>query len=248
MSKFFGALQRNFEPAPGRPAPDQSNNTSVVIRPTRLVVIPAAQTTPAELARNQQLFHIAEQVSAFASVSAASRLFVAGCNPGDGASTIAVALALALSQQLGTPTALVDADLQHPGLQNFFPRNDPGAADARTRGRLTRPSGLPRLDLLLNSLGESPAQLAEEAEAALPQYRAAVVDLGVVRLDPSLLKLVKRDDLVLLVARYGQTERHHLLASTRAFVAVNHPATGVIFNAMHNPIPQWVRRIVGIGG
>lgn len=248
MSKFFGALQRDFGSTAGRSAPEPSIDRSIAIRPTKLVLIPAAQIVPAELARNEELFHIAEQVSAFVSVSGARRLFVAGCDPGDGATTIAVALALGLSQQLGTPTALVDADLQHPGLQNLFPRNDPGAEDARTRGGLTRPSGLPRLDLVLNSLGESSAQLAEEIEASLPRYRAAVVDLGVVRLDPSLLKLVKPDDLVLLVARYGQTERNHLIASTRAFAAVNHPASGVIFNAVHNQIPQWVRRIVGIGG
>jgi Mrp family chromosome partitioning ATPase len=248
MSKFFEALRRDLDSAPDEPVLDESIDTPVAVRPTKLVLIPAAQTIPAELVRNKQLFHLVEQVSAAASISETSRLFVAGCNPGDGASTIAVALALGLSQQLGTSTVLVDADFQHPGLQNFFPRNDPGARDARAHGALTRPSGLPRLDLVLNSLGELPAEMAEEVETVLPRYRAAIVDLGVVRLDPSLLKMVKHNDLVLLVARYGQTERHHLLSSVRAFAAVNHPASGVIFNAVRNPVPQWLRRIVGMGG
>lgn len=218
---------------------------SVQVRPIKLTLVPTVQTIPADLAREEPLHHLAEQLSAIASVSQDSRLFVAGCDPGDGASTVAVALALDLSQRLGLTTALVDAHLQHPGLQNFFPRNDTTNSDARRPASLT---GLPRLDLVLNSLGQGTDQLVEQVEAALPRYRAAVIDLGVVRLDPSLLRMVRPGDLVLLVARYGQTERRHLTASARAFSAANHPAIGVVFNAVKSPIPGWIRRLIRIGG
>ncbi len=241
MSKFFEALQREFASSPGK-----TDRTAVAVRPVKLSLVPTVQTLPAELAREDGLYHLAEQLSAIASVSEASRLFVAGCNPGDGASTVAVALALNLSQHFGLPTALVDAHLQHPGLQNFFPRSD--SAEARGPALPSRSTGLPRLDVMLNSLGQTTEQLIDEVEANLPAYRAAVIDLGVVRLDPSLLKLVKPDDHILLVARYGHTERRHLLASARAFSAANHPAIGVIFNAVKNPIPDWMRRIARIGG
>jgi Mrp family chromosome partitioning ATPase len=241
MGKFFEALQRESVPLA------TSADAPAAVRPVKLSLVPAAQTVPAALGREEEIYHLAEQVSAIASISEASRLFVAACAPGDGASSVAVAIALNLSQHLGVSTALVDAHLQHPGLQNFFPREDAGKADLR--GSLAvRGAGLPRLDVVMNSLGQTAEQLMEEIETTLPSYRAAVIDLGVVRLEPSLLKLVKPNDLVLLVARYGHTERRHLLASARAFSAANRPAAGVIFNAMRNPIPEWIRRIVRIGG
>jgi len=238
MSKFFEALQREAASSPRK-----SDQTPVPVRPVKLALVPTVQTVPAELARDEGLFHLTEQLSAIASVSEATRMFVAGCDPGDGASSVAVALALDLSQRLGLSTALVDAHLQHPGLQNFFPRNDSGAGVSSLR-----PAGIPRLDLVLNTLGQSADQLMQEVEGILPRYRAAVVDLGVVRLDPSLLRMIRPADLVLLVARYGHTERRHLVATARAFAAANHPAVGVIFNAVKNPIPNWIRRIVRIGG
>lgn len=241
MSKFFRALQRD---AAVTSSPTERLNLPV--RTVKLALVSNVQAVPAELARNEGLFHLAEQFSALASVSDASRLFVAGCNPGDGASSIAAALALNLSQRLGLVTALVDAHLQHPGLQNFFPRNDPGAGDRS--GSLTRSAGLPRLDLMVNTLGQAADHLIRDAETTLPRYKAAVIDLGVARLDPSLLRLVRPTDVVLLVARYGQTERRHLLSAARAFNAANHAAVGVIFNAVKNPIPNWIRQIIRIGG
>ncbi len=48
-------------------------------------------------------------------------MLVTGCRPGDGASTIAMGLALDLSQRLGLRTLLVDAHLRRPGLHKMFP-------------------------------------------------------------------------------------------------------------------------------
>lgn len=241
MSKFFEALQRQ-----AAPPPRQAGSATPAIRPVKLQLVPMVQAVPAELSRDDALLHLAEQVSAMATVSESSRLFVAGCDPGDGTSSIAVALALDLSQRLGMPTALVDAHLQHPTLQNFFTRND--APDSRAVAQTLRPSGLPRLDLMVNSLGDTAEELVERTKAELPRYRSAVVDLGVPRLDPSVLRIVQPEDLILIVARYGQTERRDLLATVRTFSAANHPAAGVIFNAVKNPIPNWLKRIVRIGG
>ena len=241
MSKFFEALQRESTEA------SAGDHTSVAVRPVKLSLVSAAQAVPETLARDEGVYHLAEQVSAIASVSEATRVLVAGCAPSDGASSISVALALNLSQQLGMTTALVDAHLHHPGMQNFFPRESAGQESARSAPPV-RSAGIPRLDVMMNSLGQSADQLALEIEATLPRYRAAVIDLGVVRLQPSLLKLVRPDDLILLVARYGQTQRRHLVASVRALSAANRPASGVIFNAVRNPIPEWIRRIVRIGG
>jgi Mrp family chromosome partitioning ATPase len=193
MSKFFEALQRDAAFA-SRP----KHRDAVAIRPLKLALVPTVQTISAEMARDERIYRLTEQFAAIASISNDSRLFVAGCAPGDGVSTVTVALALDISQRLGLVTALVDAHLQHPGLHNFFLRNELGSGE----GSLIRTTGLARLELLLNSLGQTTEQAIQQAEAVLPRYKAAVIDLGVVRLDPSLLKLVRPNDLVMLVARY----------------------------------------------
>src|SRR5262249_39037301 len=241
MSRFFEALQRESA-APGE-------RSAIVTRAVKLSLVPTVQPVPAGLARDAGLYSLAEQLSAIASVSADSRIFVAGCNPGDGASSVAVALALDLSQHLGLTTVLIDAHLQHPSLKNFFVRNDAIAVDGpRGACPLIRNTGLQRLELVLSSLGQTPERLIEDIEAALPRYRTAVFDLGVPRLDASLLRLIRPSGLALLVVRYGRTERRQLLSSVRAFSAANHPAVGVIFNAVRNEMPGWLRPIVRIGG
>ncbi len=240
MSKFFRALQRDMAPSPG-----PTELLAAPARTVKLALVPTVQAVPGELARDKGLFHLAEQFSALASVSEGSRLFVAGCRSGDGASSVAAALALDLSQRLGLRTALVDAHLQHPALQNFFPRQDPVSSE---RGSMVRSAGLPRLDLMLNTLGQATEQLIQDIDATLQRYRVGVVDLGVPRLDPSLLRLIKPTDAVLLVARYGHTERSHLLGAVRSLNAANHPAVGVIFNAVRSPVPEWIRWVGRIGG
>ena len=239
MSRYFEALQKN--------SASLREGVALPVRTVRLALVPTVQPVPAELARNAGLYHLAEQLSASASVSDDARVFVAGCNPGDGAYCGSCPGAGHESAPRHT-TALVDAHLQHPAFRISFVRNDIPGGEGRSTTSLIRTTGLARLELLLNSLGQTSEQLIEEIRTVLPRFRTAVFDLGVPRLDPSLLRLVRPNDLVLLVARYGQTERRHLLASVRAFSAANHPAVGVIFNAVSSPIPAWLRWIVRIGG
>ncbi len=62
-----------------------------------------------------------ERVAPLIGVGQSVRMLVTGCRPGDGASTVAMGLALDLSQRMGLRTLLVDAHLRKPELHKMFP-------------------------------------------------------------------------------------------------------------------------------
>ena len=76
------------------------------------------------------------------------RMLVTGCRPGDGASTVAMGLALDLSQRLGLRTLLVDAHLRKPELHKMFPPA-PSKSPTLLLGDqfVVRPSTMPHLEL-----------------------------------------------------------------------------------------------------
>ena len=112
------------------------------------IAILSQARTPFEAARTRSLQALNERLAPLAGVGQSVRLLVTGCRPGDGASTVAMGLALDLSQRLGLRTLLVDAHLRKPELHKMFP-----PAGAKSPPLLlgdqfvVRPSSVPRLEL-----------------------------------------------------------------------------------------------------
>ena len=71
-----------------------------------------------------------------------------------------------------------------------------------------------------------------------------VVDLGVVRLESRLLPLARPGDPILLIVRYGYTERQELASTTAGLRAAKRPPAGVILNAAANPMNGVLRRFL----
>jgi hypothetical protein len=84
-------------------------------------------------------------------------------------------------------------------------------------------------------------ELNERARA----FPATIMDLGAVRLDPRALPLVRPNDSVLLVVRYGFTERSALLATINLFLNIGRPVKGIILNAAESAIPRRILRLIG---
>jgi Mrp family chromosome partitioning ATPase len=95
-------------------------------------------------------------------------------------------------------------------------------------------------------LAEHPARLVEDLDELLMRYRLAVIDLGVVRLDPRLLALARPNDPILIVARHLHTDRAEMTATVNVLRNTGHPAAGVILNGYKSPLPALVRRLVGM--
>jgi tyrosine-protein kinase len=219
------------------------------LAPVKIAPLPSLQSVPTDLARQGAINRLSEQLAALTAVREPVRILIAGCRPGDGTSTLTAGIAIDMSQRLGLSTILVDAHLRHPTLHHLMLRSETSAASGSgglsTKARSTT---WPRLDLASAAAAPDVRTLAAEFDSLLEGYSLAIIDLGVVRLDPTVLSFARPGDPVLLCARYGHTERRELSTSVQVLSAANRPVTGVIFNGVRSSIPNFVRRILAIGG
>jgi Mrp family chromosome partitioning ATPase len=210
--------------------------------------------TPFEASHARSLQMLNERVAPLAGVGQSVRMLITGCRPGDGASTVAVGLALDLSQRLGLRTLLVDAHLRKPELHKMFPPLPAQNAPLLLGDQfVVRPSAAPRLDvascLPMAAQALRPGD-AQGYEALLESFLVTVVDLGVVRLDSRLLALARQTDPIIVVTRYGCTERDELATTVAALKAASRSVAGVIINAIPQlppPLRGWGRLLRGGG-
>jgi Mrp family chromosome partitioning ATPase len=207
---------------------------------------------PFQAARAHSLQALNERLAPLAGVGQSVRLLVTGCRPGDGASTVAMGLALDLSQRLGLRTLLVDAHLRKPELHKMFP---PPAAKSPPLllgdQFVVCPSSVPRLELAsclpMRAEAMRPGD-AQGYEALLGTFLFAVVDLGVLRLDGRLLSLARPSDPIVIVTRYGSTQRDELATTVAALKAASRTVAGVIMNAvpeLPSALRRWARVLSG---
>ncbi len=211
------------------------------------VALPIVRDVPWALAKCQPIRRLAESLAPTAA-RGSMRLLISGCRPGDGASTIATALSIDLSQRLALRTLLLDAHLAHPVLDRLLPLAGPVQLSAVRNGPIrVRPTGWPRLDLGVCAAVDEPSkEFFEALEDSLIEYPAVVVDLGVVRLDARMLPVARPQDPLMLVVRYGHTERQELATSAIALAAVDRTPAGVILDGVSLPPPGRLRRLMHI--
>jgi Mrp family chromosome partitioning ATPase len=200
---------------------------------------------PFEASRDRSLQVLNERVAPLAGVGQSVRLLVTGCRPGDGASTVAVGLALDMTQRLGLRTLLVDAHLRKPELHKMFPPALGANAPLILGDRFVmRPSTMPRLEIAscLPTAAELKPGDAQGYENLLDSFLLAVVDLGVVRLDGRLLAMARPTDPIIVVTRYGSTQREELATTVAALKAASRTVAGVIINGvpeLPSPLRKW---------
>src|SRR5208282_5521337 len=221
MSKYFQALQRGESRTVARrsvpteilPFLEEAN---APVKPLIAIPVAAAEYGDllGDLARDPALCQLSEQLAALSTPDNPLRVLVGGCRPGDGASTIATALALDLSQRLAMRTVLVDGHLRHPALRTLLARSAPMPADLTSATSLTsQRTPWPRLELISRPPAELSKQVLDDLNGLLRRFSIAVIDLGVVRLEPRMLALARPADPVLVVTRYQHTKREELLAT-----------------------------------
>jgi Mrp family chromosome partitioning ATPase len=218
-----------------QPSRNVAPRADAVVLANSFLPEPLPHDLPAALARQDAIRELSERMAPTAAVDKSCRVAISGCRPGDGASSIAAALALDLSQRLSMRTILVDANLQSPSLHGVVSPTDRSVTQITLDGSLQlRTTGWPRLTLATCCLQGSDEQsdaAMEELGAMLSTFPAAVIDLGVARLDPRMLPLMRPTDPILLVVRYGQTERKELATSAAALRVADRTVAGVIMNA-----------------
>jgi Mrp family chromosome partitioning ATPase len=263
MSRYFQAMERRKTGLV--PYADARNSDSRIadFRTKPLAEVVARTTKPMELApvsapqglldsiaSSQSIRSLSEQLAAASARNGSARILMTGCRPGDGVSTVAAAMALDMSQRLAARTVLVEGQPRVTMMHPLFGRaNSPTPATIANGSIAVQGTGYPRLETARPenlALAEQPAQLVEDLDELLMRYRLAVIDLGVVRLDPRMLALARPEDPILVVARHLHTDREEMIATVNILRTTGHPAAGVILNAYKSPLPELVRRLVGM--
>src|SRR5215469_12588269 len=116
MSKYYEAINRppalEQPPGPDRTGEKSGADASLLNSgygaPHSLVTLPILEHVPAAVARAGAIRNLTERLAPLAVVERSTRLLITGCRPGDGASTVATAIAIDISQRLGLRTMLVD--------------------------------------------------------------------------------------------------------------------------------------------
>jgi protein-tyrosine kinase len=211
-----------------------------------LVPVPVPQEITGLIAGSPSIRQLSERLAPAASVDKSCRLAIAGCRQQDGASSVAAAIAMDLSQRLSINTVLVDANLRNPGLHRMLASGDRRGVQVMLDGALQlRNTGWRRLSLISCALQNEDGQrdlLLSKIESILSTFSAVVIDLGVTRLDARMLPLVRPTDPILLVVRSGQTERQELVTTTAALRAADRTVAGVILNGAASTVANFLRR------
>ncbi len=177
------------------------------------------------------------------SVDASRIVLITGTNPGEGKTSVAINLAVALALQ-GKRTLLVDGDLRVPavhaalGLVNSTGFSDllAGLVDLGTDGVL-QDVGVPSLKVM--SAGPAPenphelldpARIAPVAAMFRGQFDAVVIDTPPVRRVGDALKLSALSDAILFVVRSGVTDVRQATWAKRLLASVNARVTGAVLN------------------
>jgi len=255
VSSYFKALQRASTDARRRAQRTSELTEETVLEPSTSssLNVPVAMPmpeTPFQISRAKALQALNERVAPLACIGQNVRLLVTGCCPGDGASTVALALALDMSGRLGLRTLLLDAHLRKPDLHKLLPSSQSKAPPLLLGDQfIVQATGLPRLELA-SCLPTTTKADAAGFNTLLDSYALAIVDLGVVRLDGRLLSLARVDDPMVMVVRYGHTERDDLQTTAVALKAASRKVAGVIMNAVPrkpSPASSWPTTFRGDG-
>ena len=253
MSKYYEALTRPQSPPQPYQAEDRDRDDIPALSGNNgaahsLVPLPTLEHVPAAVARASAIRNLTERLAPLAVLERSTRLLVTGCRPGDGASTVATAIAIDISQRLGLRTMLVDAHLRHPTLHRLFQHPGRRTPELVLDGALQiRATEWPRLELVTCCLSnpDSQRQLFDEFETLLATYPAVIIDLGVTRLDARMLPLARPADPILMVVRQGHTERRELATTASALRTASRTPAGVILNDATDPVAKPLRRLLG---
>ena len=189
MSKYYDLINRNVGHHAGtaaarrpraklvsktrdlveRPARDVAAGTDAIAFASSFLPEPLPHDLPAMLARQDAIRQLSERMAPTAAVDKSCRVAISGCRPRDGASSIAAALALDLSQRLSMRTILVDANLQSPSLHGVVSPAERTVTQITLDGSLQlRTTGWPRLTLATCCLQGND----DEREAAIAELEA----------------------------------------------------------------------------
>jgi capsular exopolysaccharide synthesis family protein len=179
-------------------------------------------------------------------------LLICSANQGEGASTVALGIAMAAAEVWNQPVLLIDGNFSHPRVCEAFGLSDThGWGDLLAGGQdvksLIQDTTIPHLQVMgagaaqLNHLSmlESPAfkQLLSSLAAAYPLI---IIDGPSINGFPESVLYATQVDRVLMVIRSGITRVQVVSAALARLAAGGRDRVDLVLNRRSFPIPPWI--------
>jgi capsular exopolysaccharide synthesis family protein len=172
-------------------------------------------------------------------------IVVTSCEPGDGKSTVALNLAIVLTQ-MGRKVLLVDADLRRPRIQRVMGTDNAVGLSSFLSGNvspegLARPSEVPLLDVVTSGpIPPNPSELLDsprlgdflEELTARGGYHHVIFDSPPALLVADGVILATKVDTTILVARAGATRREAFMQGIARLRQARAKLAGTVLNAL----------------
>ncbi len=179
-------------------------------------------------------------------------LGVTSARPGEGKTSIAAGLSLAIAADTGEPTILVECDLERPSFAHMFAIDgSPGLAEWVEGGLPLRAALMSPTDNAYvvpgGGTGDDSTRVvyqmgqSEFVDGLAAQFKNVILDLPPMLSASSGQLAAKLAERILLVARYGVTTTPDLEQAVE--LAGPGRIAGVVLNAYAPRLPTWLRRL-----
>jgi Mrp family chromosome partitioning ATPase len=176
---------------------------------------------------------------------------------GEGVSTVAVHLAVAVATSTSLPVLLVDCDLERPTAHHRFGLHPaPGLADV-----LIGDEPFPELPIQPTGVADLSVLVAGEAGTDLPRahgstllptllekipslYRVVIFDLPATSRGPFTARLARLLEAILLVVEAERSRWEEVQRQRDLLMQVGARLFGAVLNKQRQYIPSWLRRLL----
>jgi capsular exopolysaccharide synthesis family protein len=175
---------------------------------------------------------------------------------GEGASSVAIGVAVAAARNIGSDVLLVETDMQHPQLADDFKLeshaglSDYLAADVDLE-TVVQPTRVPNVWLLPAGRAiANPGPLIrskrfEELMTTLHSgYETIIIDVPPLLTSPHAAVVASQAEGLVLVVRAGRTHIQDAAGALKEASQV--PVRGVVLNGTRQWFPTWIARLMGV--
>lgn len=171
---------------------------------------------------------------------------------GEGTTSVATGLGMAIAGKMGRKTVIVDCNLHHPEVHLRFGVPDVGLGEYLT-GRVPIQQAVSTTvvpNLYAMPFGRGVASLSafgnEQLQKLIAELRSnfeyVLIDAAPVGVYPECIVLCDKVDGVVLVVRHGSTRREIIKRAKEIITRADGKVLGVIFNKRKFPIPEFLYR------
>lgn len=216
----------------------------------------AAMTSPLFGIVEERFRQIAARCLDAARANVSQSIAVSSASVGEGKSSVAIGIAAAAAQNLGSEVLILETDLLRPRLGDDFRLEGRGGLSGYLASEMEieaciHPTRIPNVWLLPAGRATSnPGPLIrskrfQELMTTLHAgYQTIIIDAPPLLTSPHAAVIVKQAESMVLVARAGQT---HIQDAANALKAVGDlPVRGVVLNGTRVWLPGWIARLLGV--